>query len=169
MTRPVVTACGEADAPPAEGETPLLDAASDTLVGEIPTYGGRPLEPEDRGATVTATGWVTGAPILDGFFLLTPEDREIFVADEQPLERGDPVRVVGIVAETDSATFRAWRVQAYEEMDAPDTRLETGFFIEASDVAYADALPTEERPAPLPGPGAGDTPPDLLPDSAGGG
>ena len=92
------------------------------------------LTARDAGETILATGWVSGAPMEEGFFLRTEADRVIFVESQDSVATGDAVRVTGPLAATQVPVFEEWEADAFDAGFELEWDVETALYIDAATV-----------------------------------
>jgi hypothetical protein len=134
-------ACGEAEL----DEVPeTAEIESDDDMGDLELDEETILGADDIGEDIMATGWVSGLPLANGFFLLTEDDRIIFVESEEQVSAGDMVRVAGPLVATQATVFEGWETEAFEAGFEAEWDVETIAFIDAFTVTHLDGEPAGE-------------------------
>lgn len=137
-----LAACGDAemDEVPETAEVEVEEGLGQLELDEELVLG-----PDDIGETLMATGWVSGAPLPNGFFLRTEDDRVIFVSSTEEVASGDVVRVVGPLVSAQVAAFEGWESDAFEAGFEAEWDVETVAYIDATTVTHMDggAMPME--------------------------
>ena len=126
-----VAGCGDAEV----DEVPeTAEVEVEPVEGEVEYDEELILGPDDVGETIMATGWVSGVPLANGFFLRTEVDRVIFVESDRPVSAGDMVRATGPLMASEVAVFEGWEAEAFEAGFEAEWEVETAYYIDATTV-----------------------------------
>ena len=101
--------------------------------GEVEFEAAFPLEPDDIGDVMLATGTVVGVPGPHGFFLKGEGAELIFVEVDSAVFAGQRVRAVGPLAAADAAVFVGWEADLLSDPD-PLWAVVRGYYIDATRV-----------------------------------
>ena len=142
--------CGEAEL---EEVPETAEITSDEDVHELELDEETVLGADDIGSDIMATGWVSGAPLQNGFFLRTEDDRVIFVETDQSVAAGDQIRVLGPLVATQAPVFEGWEAEAFETGLEAEWDMETIAYIDAFSVSPIDGAAATTTPT-----GAGQQP-----------
>ena len=93
-----------------------------------------PLDADDVGKIIVATGTVVGTPLPVGFFLRTEGLQVIFVETTVPVAKGDRVRVVGPLTRATVAVFDGWEHDALEGQVEAEWDVQETWYIPATSV-----------------------------------
>ena len=104
------------------------------VVAEIRLEELYPLEEDDVGKVIMATGTVVGQPIPGGFFLRTEGNQVLFVRTTTPVSPGSTVRVVGPLGMATAAVFDEWSVDALEGQIEAAWEIQHQWYVEATGV-----------------------------------
>lgn len=133
-------ACGDPSeeevAPPEIAEVELEPAEiepSEVDPAEIEFEAAFPLEAEDVGDVMIASGTVVGTPGPAGFFIEVEGNRVVFVESTQSVEAGERVSAIGPLAVVEVATFAGWEEDLLTDAD-PVWLVVREYFIDATSV-----------------------------------
>ena len=121
-------ACGEGEL---EEVPETAEVEQEEGVGQLELGEETMLGADDIGEDLMATGWVSGVPLPNGFFLRTEDSRVIFVETDRTVNAGDLVRVTGPLVATEAAVFEGWETEAFDAGFEAEWDVETIAYIDA--------------------------------------
>lgn len=116
-----------------------------------------PLGPDDVGRRVNVSGAVVGQPAGNGFWILTDQDRVVFIQTDRPVVTGEHVQVTGTIDQNTSEESEQWFDEAGLR-EAVGWNVERALHVRAGEQAPAQpGMP--EQPGEAPGQIPGEAPP----------
>lgn len=128
----------------ASATSPSTTATQASNTVAVPLADLLPLGPEDDRFRVVVRGTVVGAPIADGFWILTDEDEVLFVQTTRPTTSGEDEKLTGTLHQMPAADGAA-RAQQAHLREAAGWKVHHNLYLEADGAGVAPASPAARR------------------------